>query len=226
MLDFFADFPGVAQYLKILTPSEYHIGYTKNVIYNDPFDVGYTWDVKNWGLHASVIWSIFSGKYQHGFEFSSSRVSPSLSVCMQSGMQIIGAMRKITGIEDLTAVSVENMLTIREVIASYYFYKHYSINESINFYIGSGIGLSKILQYQGFRKDYEDLYGMVRSVKVGISHTLKPGLVAYVGYGYRNNSWKYMTDVIYDEDGNGVVRYMQDFEFVSHGLEMGVKFIV
>ena len=226
MLDFFTDFTTASHYMKALMPSEYHVGYTKNVLYNDPFNVGYAWNVKNWDLHVSIIWSIFSKMYKHGFEFGSSRVSPSLSVCMQNGMNIVNTMRKITGIEDLPASSVEDMLTIREVTASYNFYRHYTVNESLSFYVGSGIGLAKILQYQGFRKNYEDLYGLVRSVKVGVTHTLSPGLVAYIGYGYRNNSWKYVTDIIYDEDGDSVVHNLQDFEFSSHGLEFGLKFII
>ncbi|WP_249548759.1 hypothetical protein [Anaplasma phagocytophilum] len=213
-------------YLKALTPVEYKIGYTRNVVYSDPFNVGYKSQMANWEVSASVLWPIFNGKYSHEFELHSAKAVPSLSVDAQHGFSIVKAMRNVYGIHDLAASSVQNMLTIRSRAMSYGFYRYYPLNESSSLYVGTGIGIAKILQYQGFRRHSEDLFGVVKNFKLGIVHKFSSGLSAYIGYIYRRTSWKYKSDTIYDQEGNSITYDLQNFEFSAHGLNLGIRFFM
>ncbi|ANC34193.1 hypothetical protein P029_02190 [Anaplasma phagocytophilum str. Norway variant2] len=223
MLDF-SHMSVALPYLRALTPVEYNIGYTRNVAFSDPFNVGYKSQMANWSFTASMLWPIFNGKYYHEFELHSAKATPSLSVDTQHGFSIIKVMRNVYGIHDLSASSVENMLTIRSTAASYGFYRYHPINESFSLYVGTGMGIAKILQYQGFRRHSEDLFGVVKNFRLGIVHKFSSGLSAYVGYTYRITSWKYKSDTIYDQDGNSITYDLQNFEFSTHGLDLGVRF--
>ena len=200
------------------------IGYVHNVVYDNSLNLQYSARIgSSWDLYASSIWPAATDRLYHEFEFRTSMAAPVLEEGRGSVLHLI---RQVLDDETVTAREAGGVLSVRRLSISYGLYGYYPLGREVSLYAGSSVGMAKVLRYQGLRQYSEDLYGMVTQSKIGLSYPIVPGLEAYVGYNYRKHHWKYKTDTIYDEDGNGVFYDFQDFVFNSHGIELGLKFSI
>ncbi|ACZ49284.1 hypothetical protein ACIS_00722 [Anaplasma centrale str. Israel] len=200
------------------------VGYVYNVGYDNSLNLRYSTRVgSSWDLYATSIWPAVTDRIYHEFEFRSSMATPVLEEGIVGVLRVI---QQMLGDADITIREIEDMLSIRRLSISYGLYGHYPLGRKVGVYVGSSVGIAKILQYQGLRRYSEDIYGIVTQSKIGLSYLIISGLEAYVGYNYRKHHWQYKTDTIRDEDGNGVFYNFQDFAFNSYGIELGLKFSV
>ena len=209
-------------------PSQYKVSYTYNLAYSEPFGLKYRTHIGDWDVNIAAMLPIFNGKsYYHELEFNSSKLSPVLNgneIDRSYQSDVINALLSITGAKHLTVAEMENMLSVKELSLSYGLTSYYTIGKDMSFYIGSGVGLVKIVQYQGFRRYAEDLRGSMIKIKFGISYRIKSGIESYIGYSHRKDFWRYETDIIYDEEENSVSYSWEDLKFPRHGLEIGIRF--
>lgn len=224
MIDIMSDLSVLINSVKEWVPKDYKVGYTKNFSYSDPFNVPYEDCMENWDINSTLLWPVLKGKYNHALEFTSVRASPELLSDTERSGQIIGAMRKISGVDTLSTRAIAEILTIRSKGISYAFYRNYPLSNNINLYLGVGIGLYHIVNFQGFRNHTEDVLGVMKSAKIGMEYGFSSKIGAYIGYNYRKSSWKFRSDEIFDEDGNSIVYDLEDFDFSTHGLEIGMRF--
>ncbi|QJC27485.1 hypothetical protein ANPL_01925 [Anaplasma platys] len=224
MIDILSDLSALISNAKGLLPNDYKLGYTKNFSYSDPFDVPYEGGERNWDVSATLLWLVLNGKYYHELEFASLKASPKLFIGTERGRKIIDAVRLIWGIDTLSTEKIDEILTIQGRVISYTFHRSYPLSENTHLYFGAGMGLYKVINFQGFRRQAEDILGIMKNVKIGIMHRFSSKIGIYAGYNHRQSSWKFKSDEIYDEDGNSVVYDLEDFDFLTNGLEIGVRF--